>query len=69
MKRKIIGGSFLLLLIISLCLSFLLSRKMIIPQNISAPVAAIEEIIAPAILDSGNDMTHVPSIQSGIVKR
>ncbi|HHF7374757.1 efflux RND transporter periplasmic adaptor subunit [Legionella bozemanae] len=69
MKRKIIGGSLLLLLIIGLYSSFLLSRKMIIPQNISAPVAAIEEIIAPAILDSGNDMTHVPSIQSGIVKK
>ncbi|QLZ68638.1 p-hydroxybenzoic acid efflux pump subunit AaeA [Legionella sp. PC1000] len=69
MKRKIIGGSFLLLLIIGLCSSFLLSRKMIIAQNISVPVAAIEEIIAPAILDSGNDMTHVPSIQSGIVKK
>ncbi|MCE0723344.1 efflux RND transporter periplasmic adaptor subunit [Legionella resiliens] len=69
MKRKIIGGSFLLLLIIGLCSSFLLSRKMITAQNISVPVAAIEEIIAPAILDSGNDMTHVPSIQSGIVKK
>ncbi|KTD41690.1 efflux RND transporter periplasmic adaptor subunit [Legionella parisiensis] len=69
MKRKIMCASFLLLLIIGLCLSFLLSRKMIMPQNISAPVAAKEEIIAPAILDSGNDMTHVPSIQSGIVKK
>lgn len=69
--KKSLGWALLLLLVIGLSFSFLLSRRMAIPQNQPVPVAATanEEIIAPAIIDSGNDMTHVPSIQSGIIKK
>ncbi|KTC93476.1 efflux RND transporter periplasmic adaptor subunit [Legionella cincinnatiensis] len=69
MKRKIIGYCLLLLLIGGSYFSFILSRKMSLPQIQPAPVAVNEEMIVPAIIDATNDITHIPTLQSGIIKK
>ncbi|WP_162265590.1 efflux RND transporter periplasmic adaptor subunit [Legionella santicrucis] len=42
---------------------------MSLPQTPAAPVAVNEEMIVPAIIDATNDITHVPTVQSGIIKK
>lgn len=69
MKRKIIGCSLLLLLIGGSYFYFILSRKMALPQAPAAPVAVNEEMIVPAIIDATSDITHIPTLQSGIIKK
>lgn len=69
MKRKIIAYSLLLFLIVGLCFSLLFRHKILVPPNQAAPVAESKEIVAPAIIDAVNDITRVPTIQNGIVKK
>ncbi|KTD12104.1 hemolysin D [Legionella gratiana] len=70
MKRKIIGCSLLLLLVGGSYFYFVLNRKMAMLHMQPAPATVKnEELVAPAIIDATNDITHVPTIQSGIIKK
>jgi membrane fusion protein, macrolide-specific efflux system len=69
MKRKIIACSLLVFLIVGGCFSLLFRHTVLIPQTLITPVAESQEIVAPAIIDAVNDITRVPTIQNGIVKK
>ncbi|CEG59005.1 efflux RND transporter periplasmic adaptor subunit [Legionella fallonii] len=69
MRKKIISYSLLLLLGIGISFFLLLSSKMPTSQKLTTSVIDDEEIVASAIVDSVNDVTRVPTLQSGVVKK
>lgn len=69
MRKRIISYILLLLLGIGACFFLAFSLKTP-PLNQNQPtVAGDKEIVASAIIDSVNDVTRVPSLQGGIVKK
>jgi macrolide-specific efflux system membrane fusion protein len=74
MKRKSLGFSLLLLTVLvvsGLCYHLLFNRQNSSRQApVTAQVAKQDIIInAPAIVDALNDVTRVPTLQSGIIKK
>lgn len=54
---------------LSLCFSFVLRAVIYKPKKNSSPIITTGNIlIAPAFIDSFNDVLHVPSLQAGVVK-
>lgn len=68
MKRKIIGYSLSFLFVMGVLFSFIQKYQGFIPPHQPISIEN-EEIIAPAITDAFNDMTRVPILQSGLVKK
>lgn len=69
MNRKILIISFTTIVVAGFSFPFLWQHRMAIHQIQSSQIIdSKDEIIAPAIIDAGNDMTHVSTIQSGIIK-
>lgn len=67
MKRKWVGLWLLLFLIVGIW--FLLTPR--IPRSIHSNASHVvdETIVAPALIDSLNDITHIPALQSGVLKK
>lgn len=68
MKKKYLRLSLILILVLSSMLIFFIYQKQS-PQPMIEPLATQSNfIIAPAIIDAISDITHVSSLQSGIIK-
>ena len=66
MKGKFVG---LMLLCIIVGCFFLLKPRATQNTNINTAQSSKEKIVAPALIDSLNDITHIPALQSGVLKK
>ena len=66
MKGKFVGLVLLLLMIAGIC--FLLKPRVTHNIHSDMPHSSTETIVAPALIDSLNDITHIPALQSGVLK-
>ena len=67
MKKKIISYSFITVICIGCIVQYARHRDPVTSLNHSNSEATEEVMIAPAIIDALNDITRVPTLQSGLI--